>query len=221
MIAKPIAYDAYQQLADQYAALIDIKPHNAYCERPAMIAMWPALADKRVLDAGCGPGVYNQLLCERRANVTSIDVSDRMIELARRRLGPTADLRLMDLTQPLDQFASGEFDFVNAPVLITSKIGGNSLLSFEGYSSRMASFSFLADILRPTRNYTKPLPTTKLSKSNMFGRDLVLPLSCPAFAAPCKRYSCHSWKMDFALVSLWSPSQPSSFGRQIHDVMPS
>ena len=55
---KPLAYDAYQELAERYAALIDTKPHNAYYERPAMLAMWPELSGKHVLDAGCGPGVY-------------------------------------------------------------------------------------------------------------------------------------------------------------------
>jgi SAM-dependent methyltransferase len=118
MQKKPIAYGAYQQLADQYAARIETKPHNAYYERPAMVAMWPDLSGKRVFDAGCGPGVYHELLRKRGANVTSVDVSERMIELARLRLGPDADLRLLDLSQPLVDFADGEFDFVNAPLCL-------------------------------------------------------------------------------------------------------
>ena len=115
---KPIAYDAYQELADHYAAGVETKPHNAYYERPAMIAMWPELRGKRVLDAGCGPGVYAEILLQRGASVTAIDVSDRMIELARTRLGPDADLRLIDLTQPLDLFADASFDFINAPLCL-------------------------------------------------------------------------------------------------------
>lgn len=113
---KPLAYDAYQDLAEHYAALIDTKPHNAYYDRPAMVAMWPQLRDKRVLDAGCGPGAYTQLLLERGAKVTAIDMSDRMLELARQRLGAEADLRKVDLSLPLDMFESGEFVFVNAPL---------------------------------------------------------------------------------------------------------
>ena len=64
---KPIAYDAYQRLADAYASRIDSKPHNAYYERPAMLAMWPDLRGKYVLDAGCGPGVYSEELVLRGA----------------------------------------------------------------------------------------------------------------------------------------------------------
>lgn len=118
MSSKPLAYEAYQKLADSYAALIDTKPHNAYCERPAMVALWPDLAGKRVLDAGCGPGKYFELLAARGALVTGIDVSDRMIELARQRLGPEADLRIVDLSQPLEMFPDTYFDFVNAPLCL-------------------------------------------------------------------------------------------------------
>jgi len=115
---KPIAYEAYQQLADHYAAAIDTKPHNAYYERPAMMRMWPDLGRRRVLDAGCGPGAYSEILIELGAIVTAIDVSDRMLNLARHRLGPDADLRLVDMSQPLDMFPNESFDFVNAPLCL-------------------------------------------------------------------------------------------------------
>ncbi len=118
MSDKPIAYDAYQKLADSYAALIDTKPHNAYCERPAMIGLLPELRGRRVLDVGCGPGIYAELLLARGAVVTSIDASDRMLENARKRLGPDADLRLLDFSRPLDMFADHEFDFVMAPLCL-------------------------------------------------------------------------------------------------------
>lgn len=116
MKTKPLAYEAYQTLADEYAARVDTKPHNAYCERPAMLAMWPDLAGKRVLDAGCGPGVYAEALLARGASVTSFDASDHMIEHARERLGPDADIRQIDMSQPLAMFDNGQFDFVNAPL---------------------------------------------------------------------------------------------------------
>ncbi len=115
---KPVAYEAYQELAESYAAGIDTKPHNAYYERPAMIAMWPDLRGKRVLDAGCGPGVYAEILLRRGAIVTAIDVSDRMLGLARKRLGPEADLRLIDMSFPLEMFEQESFDFVNAPLCL-------------------------------------------------------------------------------------------------------
>lgn len=115
---RSIAYDAYQDLADSYAQCIDTKPHNAYYERPAMIGMWPELSGWRVLDAGCGPGVYTELLMRRGAIVTAVDVSDRMIVLARKRLGTEADLRLLDISDPLDMFPNETFDLINAPLCL-------------------------------------------------------------------------------------------------------
>jgi SAM-dependent methyltransferase len=118
MSESPLAKQAYEAIADSYAAMIETKPHNAYCERPAMIAMWPHLVGKRVLDAGCGPGLYAQLLNQRGARVTAVDVSDRMLQHARERLGPAADLRIVNLEQPLTMFADQEFDFINAPLCL-------------------------------------------------------------------------------------------------------
>ncbi len=117
-LPRPLAYHAYEALADDYAAHIDTKPHNAYYERPTMLQMWPAMEGRRVLDAGCGPGVYAELLIARGASVIAVDCSDRMVELATARLGSSADVRNVDLSQPLDMFADGAFDFVNAPLCV-------------------------------------------------------------------------------------------------------
>ncbi|MBM4003331.1 MAG: methyltransferase domain-containing protein [Planctomycetes bacterium] len=115
---KPIAYLAYQKLADHFDAHLATKPHNAYYERPAMVAIWPELRGKHVLDAGCGPGLYAALLLQRGAIVTAIDVSDRMLELARKRLGPETNLQRVDLSQPMQMFADASFDFINAPLCL-------------------------------------------------------------------------------------------------------
>lgn len=115
---KPLAYEAYQKLADDYARLIDSKPHNAYYERPATLALLPDVAGKDVLDAGCGPGAYAEELIRRGARVVSVDASDRMIELARKRLGPGAVIQQVDLSQPLSMFDDGRFDLVLAPLCL-------------------------------------------------------------------------------------------------------
>ena len=115
---RSTVYNAYQRLSEQYSELIETKPHNAYYERPAMMEMWPDLEGQRVLDAGCGPGLYTEKLLERRANVTAFDFSERMIGQARKRVGEHADLRLVDMTQPLEVFHRNQFDFINAPLCI-------------------------------------------------------------------------------------------------------
>lgn len=118
MTGKPIAYEAYQILADDYARLIDVKPHNAYYERPATLGLLPGVQGLKVLDAGCGPGAYAEELMRRGAEVISFDASDRMIELARERLGPKATLLNVDMTQPLTMFHDAQFDLVLAPLCL-------------------------------------------------------------------------------------------------------
>jgi trans-aconitate 2-methyltransferase len=55
--------------------------------------------DETVLDAGCGSGRLTELLIERvpDGRVIGIDASASMIDAARERLGPGADLRVADL----------------------------------------------------------------------------------------------------------------------------
>lgn len=114
---QPIARDAYEALAERYAALIDDKAHNAHYERPAMLALLPDVAGRRVLDAGCGPGVYTAWLVEHGADVLALDVSPKMVALARQRVGAAADIRQADLNKPLDFLDAGSFDLVLAPLV--------------------------------------------------------------------------------------------------------
>lgn len=105
----PFSYDA---IADAYATGVETAPYNALYERPAMLAMMPPVDGLRVLDAGCGSGLYCELLLERGARVTGVDESAGMLDHARHRLaGRDVDLRVADLRSPLP-FPDGSFDAV-------------------------------------------------------------------------------------------------------------
>jgi 2-polyprenyl-3-methyl-5-hydroxy-6-metoxy-1,4-benzoquinol methylase len=70
-----ISNDAYDVLADAYAAQADTKPHNAYYERPATMSLIEEVDGRNILDAGCGPGVYSKWLLDRGAQVVAIDAN--------------------------------------------------------------------------------------------------------------------------------------------------
>ena len=57
--------------------------------------------DEVVLDAGCGSGRITQALIERlpRGRVIAVDASASMVDAARQRLGPQADVRRLDLLE--------------------------------------------------------------------------------------------------------------------------
>src|SRR5262245_11014358 len=112
MNEAPLARDAYDRLAAAYAAAIETKAHNAFYDRPAMQALLPALTGKRVLDAGCGPGIYAAWLLDRGAEVLGLDFSSKMVALAKQRLQGRANILQADLGQPLDFLESASFDMI-------------------------------------------------------------------------------------------------------------
>ena len=107
----------YDDFAEAYSAENERNLFNAYYERPAMLALAGDVAGRRVLDAGCGSGPLFAALRDRGAVVSGFDKSAGMLELARRRLGPDADLRVADLGSPLP-FPGGAFDDVIASLVL-------------------------------------------------------------------------------------------------------
>ncbi|MGD1996632.1 MAG: methyltransferase domain-containing protein [Anaerolineae bacterium] len=115
---EPIALEAYETLAERYAELVDSKPENAYYERPATLSLLPDVAGKRVLDAGCGPGAYSEWLADHGAHVVAIDVSPKMVHLARQRLQTRVEVLQADLRKPLDSLEDASFDIVVSPLVL-------------------------------------------------------------------------------------------------------
>ncbi|MBR8742480.1 class I SAM-dependent methyltransferase [Nocardiopsis sp. MG754419] len=114
---EPAGVNAYDGFAEAYAADNESNLQNAYYERPAMVALAGDVTGHRILDAGCGAGPLAAALRDRGAEVTGIDGSAAMLDLARRRLGDDTDLREVDLRDPLP-FADGAFDDVVASLVL-------------------------------------------------------------------------------------------------------
>lgn len=113
-----VGREVYEDIAEEYASIIDSKDANAYYEKPAMLSMMPDVAGLRILDAGCGPGVYSEWLLDHDADVTGVDYSEKMIELAKRRTGGRGSFRVADLSKPLDFFPNSTFDMVVSPLVL-------------------------------------------------------------------------------------------------------
>jgi SAM-dependent methyltransferase len=114
----PLALEAYERLADDFAALVETKAHNAYYERPATLSLLPDVAGRRVLDAGCGPGVYAEWLLAHGADVVCLDVSPRMVAITKERLGGRATVLRADLDRSLDFLDDASFDVVLAALVV-------------------------------------------------------------------------------------------------------
>jgi 2-polyprenyl-3-methyl-5-hydroxy-6-metoxy-1,4-benzoquinol methylase len=114
---QPIAYSAYEKIAQTYAERVREKPHNAYYERPAIRALLPAVAGLRVLDAGCGPGLMSRWLTDQGATVTGLDNSPQFIDLARAE-APAATFHQANLEAPLTMLADESFDLVVSSLVV-------------------------------------------------------------------------------------------------------
>ena len=90
---------SYDTVAASYAELVQ----EGAPDEAANLDLFAKLASGRVLDVGCGPGRVAGLLHDRGLDVIGIDLSPRMIEIARRehqgpdfRVGSMTDLDLPD-----------------------------------------------------------------------------------------------------------------------------
>jgi len=92
--------------------------YNAYYDRPAVLGLLPPVEGKRVLDIGCGPGLYAAWLIEHGAQVVGFDISTEMVELARKRVGDRALFYQHDISQPFPFAPDASFDIAIAPLMI-------------------------------------------------------------------------------------------------------
>lgn len=109
----PDVTEPYDAIAQSYAAgYWEENPYQADFEFPATTDLVPDVSDSRILDAGCGSGVYSQWLVERDADVVGVDVSPEMLTEARECVGDQAEFYRSDLGTSLDFATNDEFDGV-------------------------------------------------------------------------------------------------------------
>ena len=79
---------------------------------PSVERLLPVVRGTRVLDIGCGNGVFARWLTARGAEVVATDVSERFIDLARARSEPgVIDYRVVDAMRGDDVRALGDHSF--------------------------------------------------------------------------------------------------------------
>jgi len=73
----------YDKLAKRYHKITANHFFNAYLEVPATTSLLKNVKNKKVLDLGCGTGRHTVILKRRGAKVWGIDLSPKMIEIAK------------------------------------------------------------------------------------------------------------------------------------------
>lgn len=68
-----VARDAYGELANEYARDVEMNEYNVGIEFPRYDPVVPDVDGKRVLDAGCGTGLYTEWLLNQGAEIVGVD----------------------------------------------------------------------------------------------------------------------------------------------------
>jgi SAM-dependent methyltransferase len=212
MNQSPIALAAYETLAESYASRIDTKPHNAYYERPATLSLLPEVKGKRVLDAGCGPGVYAEWLADHGAEVVGLDASPKMVEFARKRVGGKAAIRQADLGQPLDFLRDATFDIVLS-ALTLDYIGDWASVFREFFRVLQTPGYLIFSVSHPLADYLLHKPEsyfqTELVEWEWTG--LGIPVRVPAYRRPLQAVLNPLLEAGFTLDRILEPIPTEQF----------
>lgn len=100
----------YDRLAPDWADIVQGEDRDDAWD--VVIDLLPPVDGSRVLDAGCGSGVYSARLARLGADVLGVDFSPEMLAQARRRHGDSATFRETDLRTGLDGVEADAFDAV-------------------------------------------------------------------------------------------------------------
>ncbi len=88
--------------------------YNEMLEMPATFELMNNIKGKRILDFGCGTGIYSKKMTEMGAKVKGFDISQEMLKIAKRE-NPKLELRLgSGYKIPFNE----KFDIVVAPLVL-------------------------------------------------------------------------------------------------------
>ena len=111
--------ETYNHMAAIYTAHAENSAYNAYYERPAMLSLLGDVTDLRVLDVGCGDGTYIEICLQRNVKeIIGFDISENMLEIARKRFNDQVQLYHASLDEDLDFIPNEHFDRIICPLMM-------------------------------------------------------------------------------------------------------
>jgi SAM-dependent methyltransferase len=126
-------WDAAAEAYSQYVARREETDLQQDALLSRMLDLLGDVEGREVLDAGCGEGFLARVLAARGAHVTGIDVSARLIALARAKNPHDAiAYHVADLSQPLPAFVN-RFDGIGSHLAL------NDITDHRGFASTLAS----------------------------------------------------------------------------------
>ena len=82
MSGRRIVADEYAGFAAVYDLFMDNVPYEKWRDRIVELLKEYGIKDGLILDLGCGTGTMTELLAEAGYDMTGVDISEEMLELA-------------------------------------------------------------------------------------------------------------------------------------------
>jgi 2-polyprenyl-3-methyl-5-hydroxy-6-metoxy-1,4-benzoquinol methylase len=128
--------NTYDECASQYTAMIGTQEKAGVQSSPIMSPFLQVVGNVSgltVLDAGCGEGYLSRILVKLGANVTGIDISAPLIEIARTKaFADQITYQVADLSQPLPTY-QGHFDLAASFFVL------NDIPDYRGFLTTLGS----------------------------------------------------------------------------------
>jgi len=108
---------AYDYAVEEYVAerKAGVRVANEFVEMPATMSLLGSVRGRRILDAGCGPGLYAKKLIAKGAKVHGIDISEASLDIAMRE-APKAEFQKGSIMKI--PFRKKTFDIVLAALVL-------------------------------------------------------------------------------------------------------
>lgn len=108
----------YDIMGEAYIKKSEKSLHNAYYERPAVKALLEEINNKQVLEIGCAGGSITEWLVNQGAKVIAIDISKKMTNYTKNRIGSKAKVITGDVSKPLDFIETESIDVIIASLVL-------------------------------------------------------------------------------------------------------
>lgn len=131
---RPPPETSWERVADWYRGIAGRRGPELLVRvvYPEVLRLLGLLSGRRILDVGCGTGAFARRLATRGAEVVGIDVSPRVIEIARRDakeagVEPPPEFEVADAHDP-GPFSPGAFDAVTFVLSLQNMEGPETVL---------------------------------------------------------------------------------------------
>ena len=123
--------------------------HKEVLLNPVLFSLIGDVEGRRVLDAGCGEGYLSRLLAKSGADITAVDYSPRMLEIAKERTPANLHIDFLQANcEEMDCLKDNTFEFIVSNMVIQDLENYEKVFE-EVYRLLIDGGSFVFSILHP------------------------------------------------------------------------